>query len=97
VAASQLPTVPISPNSMAKRAVSVTQSGVAMVASQRAIVSSVNTSTVSTRPAMVSSVGSESVGSGTSGSNSGGGSMSSNMTPDTAKLKGKNFLATLLH
>jgi transcription initiation factor TFIID subunit 4 len=98
VTVGQLPTVPISPNSMAIRAVAVTQSistsSVAMVAPQRAIVTTVNAASSSpqTRPSIATSIGSGSAGS----SGTGGGNMSSNMTPDTAKLKCKNFLATLL-
>lgn len=101
VAVSQLPTVPISPNSMAIRAVAVTQSistsSVAMVAPQRAIVTTVNAaSAAQTRPSIATSIGTGSAGSSGSGGGGGGGNMSSNMTPDTAKLKCKNFLATLL-
>lgn len=93
VGVGQLPTTPI--NSMAIRAVSVAQTvpsnNVALVQPQRSIVTTMNHTP--SRPVLTTAASSSGLG---SPAGAGGGNMNSQMTPDTAKLKCKNFLATLL-
>ncbi len=93
VAVGQMPNAPM--NQMAIRAVSVAQTvpsnNVTLVQPQRSIVTTMNHTP--TRPVLTTAASSSGVG---SPGGSGGGNMNSQMTPDTAKLKCKNFLATLL-